>query len=254
MASSEAEAAGAAKKVTWSTDTEMVNSEEDSSEVDSLIDYNEEDELKAAKKATAKVALREMLINNGNALKGILRTEKMKTHYVSPFSEEDAMSIEDILGEIPKEDLHEVGMIQGRIFMPASFVQKWVIPTIRVRKALNDHEPKLPGGIETAMLFAIFDQSILDLTKNRHSTDEKIHSIRALATCAQDANHKLIERMRKGGDGIKDMPKPLSTNLNEVFKCHHWMTCSTCHKAIIIIIKTGLLKQSNSIASILKEI
>ena len=63
------------------------------------------------------------------------------------------MSLEDILSEIPKEDLHEVGMVQRRIYMPASFMQKWIIPTIRARNALKDHGTGLPGGIETAMLF-----------------------------------------------------------------------------------------------------
>ena len=75
-------------------------------------------------KVLERKALREMLIRNGHALRQILRSEKVKAHYVSPFSEEDTMSIEDILCEIPEEDLHEVGMVQKRIFMPASFVQK----------------------------------------------------------------------------------------------------------------------------------
>ncbi len=99
--------------------------DEDTSEYDEeLIDYNEQDEKEAAQKAAELVALKEILTANGYTLREILRSEKVKAHYVSPFSEEDAMSIEDILGEIPKEDLHEVGTVQKRIFMPASFVQK----------------------------------------------------------------------------------------------------------------------------------
>ncbi len=117
------------------------------------------------------------------------------------------MSIEDILGEIPKEDLHEVGTVRNRIFMPASFVQKWIIPTIRARNALKDHGTRMPGGIETAMLFSIFDQSILDLTKSRQQLDDGAYSLRALVACAQDANSKLIERMKKGNDGIKKYRK-----------------------------------------------
>jgi hypothetical protein len=79
-------------------------------------------------------------------------------------------------------------------------MQKWVIPTIRARNALNDHGTRLPGGYETAMLFSIFDQSILDTTKSRQQLDEDDHAIRAIVACAQDANIKLIERMRKGND------------------------------------------------------
>jgi hypothetical protein len=91
--------------------------DDDSSENDEeLMAYNEQNEMEAAIKATELVALKEMLTTNGRTLREILRSEKVKTHYVSPFSAEDAMSIEDILGEIPKEDLHEVGTVQRRIY------------------------------------------------------------------------------------------------------------------------------------------
>jgi hypothetical protein len=75
------------------------------------------------------------------------------------------MSVEDILSEIPEDDLlvQEVAIVQGRIFMPVNFVQKWILPTLRVRKALSAvKDGSLPGGIETAMLYSIFDQSIID--------------------------------------------------------------------------------------------
>ncbi len=117
MASTEANAANAANDV-------------DTSEEDSLIDYNEEDEIEAAQKAVDQKALKQMLTNNGFAFRNLLRSEKVKQHFTFPFSKENAMSPEDILSEIPKEDLDEVGTVQRRIFMPASFVQKWIIPTI----------------------------------------------------------------------------------------------------------------------------
>ena len=126
------------------------------------------------------------------------------------------MSLEDILSEIPKEDLHEVGTVQRRIYMPASFMQKWVIPTIRARNALNGHGEELPGGYETAMLFSIFDQSILDTTKSRQQLDEDDHAIRAIVACAQDANIKLIERMRKGNDDLKEIARASLKQLEQV--------------------------------------
>ncbi len=64
------------------------------------------------------------------------------------------MSIEDMLLEIPTDDLCHVGTIKDRIYMPVHFAQKWVLPTIQVHKALQLLEDKsLPGGIETAMLY-----------------------------------------------------------------------------------------------------
>jgi hypothetical protein len=216
-ASSEANAARAAGM-------ETANPEENTSDVDELVDYNEdsEEDLDAALRETQaqikeleRRALKEMLISNGHALREILKSEKVKDHFVSPFSEENAMSIEDILGEIPKEDLHDVGTLSRRIFMPASFVQKWIIPTIRARNALKEHCPETPGGIETALLFSIFDQSILDTTKARPQRDEEANQLRALVSCAQDANYKLIERMRKGGDGIKNIARASLNQLEQ---------------------------------------
>jgi hypothetical protein len=133
------------------------------------------------------------------------------------------MSPEDILSEIPKEDLHEVGMVQRRMFMPASFVQKWIIPTIRARNALNGQGTQLPRGNETAMLFSIFDQSILDTTKPRQQLDEDAYALRAIVACAQDANIKLIERMRKGNDGLKEIARASLQQLEQVVQLppHH---------------------------------
>jgi hypothetical protein len=52
---------------TASTEASAANAanDGDTSEEDSLIDYNEEDEIEAAQKATERKALKEMLINNG---------------------------------------------------------------------------------------------------------------------------------------------------------------------------------------------
>jgi hypothetical protein len=52
----------------------------------------------------------------------------------------EEMSIEDIMREIPPEDLHYVGSVKDRIYMPVGFVQKWVLPTIRVQKALKEYQ------------------------------------------------------------------------------------------------------------------
>ncbi len=57
------------------------------------------------------------------------------------------------------------------------------------------------------MLFSIFDQSILDLTKSRQQHDEGAYALRAIVACAQDANIKLIEKMRKGNDGLKEIAR-----------------------------------------------
>ncbi len=58
----------------------------DTSEEDELYDYNDEDKIAAAQKAAAETkALKEMLANNGFAYRNILRSEKVKQHFTSPF-------------------------------------------------------------------------------------------------------------------------------------------------------------------------
>jgi hypothetical protein len=75
--------------------------------------------------------------------------------------------------EIPTEDLHNVGSVKGLLFMPPSFVQKHILPAIKVRKALKQsNEGEVPDGIETAILFSIFDQSVMNFNK---STGETIY-------------------------------------------------------------------------------
>jgi hypothetical protein len=65
----------------------VMTGEEDSdtSEVDELIDYNEQDKVEAAKKAVDQKALKEMLTNNRFTLRNILRSKKVKGHFTSHF-------------------------------------------------------------------------------------------------------------------------------------------------------------------------
>jgi hypothetical protein len=72
--------------------------------------------------------------------------ERIPAHYVSPMSTEDEMSVEDMLAEIPKEDLQSVAIVQGHIYMPMPFARKYILPTLRVHKALSAvKDESLPG-------------------------------------------------------------------------------------------------------------
>jgi hypothetical protein len=65
------------------------------------------------------------------------------------------------------------------------------------------------------MLFSIFDQSILDTTKLRQQLDDDDHALRAIIACAQDANVKLIERMRQGNNGLKEIARNSLSQLEQ---------------------------------------
>ena len=71
----------------------------DTSEVNEPFETEEQiqaelDRLEAEQAARETKALREMLANNGFAYRNILRSEKVKQHFTSPFSKENAMSPE----------------------------------------------------------------------------------------------------------------------------------------------------------------
>ncbi len=90
MASAEVNAASAAN-------------DKDTSEEDSLVDYNEDDETEAAPKAADQKTLKEMLTHNGFAYRNILRSEKVKQQFTSPFSKENTMSSEEYFWKYPKK-------------------------------------------------------------------------------------------------------------------------------------------------------
>ncbi len=71
--------------------------------------------------------------------------------------------------------------------MPASFAQKYILPTVKVRKALKLHaDNNLPGGVETAMLFAIFDQSVMDLNRPVSDNLAENAALRAMVSYTKD--------------------------------------------------------------------
>jgi hypothetical protein len=115
-------------------------------------------------KAT-KLELRDALAKNGLAMKQVLKEHPVKAYYTSPMLV-GTMPPEKILLEIPAEDQQNLGLIKDQVIMLINFFQKWVLPTIQARKALRKLEDgNLPGGIKTAMLYSIFDQSVMDLNR-----------------------------------------------------------------------------------------
>ena len=103
-----------------------------------LIDYNEDGTaaaVEAAAKADRVKNLREMFASQGKEYRTLLKSEKVKDLFTSNMTVE--MSAEDILSDIPKEELHNVGVVKGLLIMPPGFVQKYILPAIKVRKALK---------------------------------------------------------------------------------------------------------------------
>jgi hypothetical protein len=124
-----------------------------------------------------RLAVRDLISENGFVLRRELKSESIKGYFLSPLEME----------EIPVEDLRYVGSVKGRIYMPASFFQKWPLPTIRVRKALEQAQKgELPGGMEAAMLASIFDQSIMDLNNPISTNIADNEALRAMVYHTKD--------------------------------------------------------------------
>jgi hypothetical protein len=92
-----------------------------------LYDCNREIDKERHERRMARLALRDQLSENGFALRKALKNESIKGYFPSPLEMEE-MSIEDIMAEIPAEDLRYVGNIKDWIFMPALFFQTWFSP------------------------------------------------------------------------------------------------------------------------------
>jgi hypothetical protein len=189
-----------------------------------LIDYNEglnPEEiaaLEAAKIQATKVALRDSLASNGLAMRKALRGNIMKGYFASPMTMEE-MSIEDMLLEIPTDDLRHVGTIKDRIYIPVHFVQMWVLPTIQVRKALQLLEDKsLPGGIETAMHYSIYDQSAMDLNRSTSANLADNQALRAMVAHAKDDSIKHLSLLK---EGIQGQTNGLLTALQRIKEVTH---------------------------------
>ncbi len=128
--------------------------------------------------------------------------------------------MEDMLLEIPTDDLRHVGTIKDRIYMPAHFVQKWVLLTIQVRKALQLLEDKsLPGGIETAMLYSIYDQSVMDLNRSTSANLADNQALRAMVAHAKDDS--IIKHLSLLKEGIQGQTNGLLTALQRIKEVTH---------------------------------
>ncbi len=115
-----------------------------------------------------------------------LKEHNIKAYYASPMLV-GTVPPEEILLEVPAEDRQNVGLMKDQIIMPMNFFQKWLLSTIQVRKALKQLEDgNLPGGIETAMLNSIFDQSVMDLNRPLSDNFAENKALRAMVAHAKD--------------------------------------------------------------------
>ena len=117
----EAEVIAAIADVDIVVEDDQLSDDQDSHDRERLL-YREKQE-----REMARLKLRDLISENGFALRRELKNESIKGYFPSPL-EMEGMSVEDIMTEIPVEDLRYVGSVKGRIYMPASFSKSGLFP------------------------------------------------------------------------------------------------------------------------------
>jgi hypothetical protein len=192
----EAEATAATAAAEMAIENGQLSDDQDSHDRERLL-WKEKQERELKRRA-----VRDLISENGFALRNELKKESIMGYFPSPLEMEE-MSVEDIMTEIPVEDLRYVGSVKGRIYLPASIFQKWLLPTIRVRKALEQAQKgELPGGMEAAMLASIFDQSIMSLNKPISTNIAENEALRAMVYHTKDDKTHQFLPMEEGRRGL----------------------------------------------------
>jgi len=104
----------------------------------------------------------------------------------------------EILQLIPKEDAEQVNEFQGLVYMPEHFLEKYLIPSMQLRKILDHEEDTMgedfsafPGGQEIALLYSLF----------RHTKDTKDvedpDKLRALIAHANEQTPQQVLQVRE---------------------------------------------------------
>ncbi len=112
--SDEAEVIAATAAVDIVVEDGQLSDDQDSHDRERIL-YREKQE-----REIKRLAVRDLISENGFALREELKSESIKGYFPSPLEMEE-MSVEDIMTETPVEDLRYVGSVKGRIYMPASF-------------------------------------------------------------------------------------------------------------------------------------
>jgi hypothetical protein len=90
------------------------------------------------------------------------------------------MTLAEILQTIPAEDAEQISEFQGLVYMPEQFMQKYLLPTMQIRKLLETEsevargDQPLPGGPETAIMYALYHQA---KTTQATMLDSKLRSL-----------------------------------------------------------------------------
>jgi hypothetical protein len=106
--------------------------------------------------------LEEEMIEEGLRLRKLVCRDLVQSHK-SISMQAATRSLAEILQLVPEEDARQVSQFQGLVYMPEHFLEKYLLPTLQLRRTLerededkNEEFDSLPGGPETAVMYALF--------------------------------------------------------------------------------------------------
>jgi hypothetical protein len=161
---------------------------------------------------TAQESLTERLHVHGLRMRQSINRDPVQVHRAISMKAA-TRSLEEMLELIPFEDAEQISTFQGQVYMPESFLEKYLLPTMQMRKYLENEEATsvndqtLPGGIETAMMYSMFNQTkvVRDAESNR--------KLRALIAHAEEQTPQLVDQI---GQNIRSKTRSLEIYVSQL--------------------------------------
>ncbi len=126
-------------------------------------------------------ALSNKLSENGYTMRMKVYADREQAYRAMPMTAPTKTLAEILqLLVVPLEDAEQISEFQGLVYMPEQFLEKYLLPTMQIRKLLEtENQPDqgtqpLPGGPETAIMYSLYYQ-----TRTTQSTtmDNKLRSL-----------------------------------------------------------------------------
>ena len=129
-------------------------------------------------------------------------------------------SLAEILQLVPLEDAAQISEFQGLVYMPEQFLEKYLLPTMQIRKLLETENipdqgtQPLPGGPETAIMYSLYRQSTAFKSTEMdnklrslvtHSVTDTTHLVKEI-TEDRKAREKLLETYTKQLSEVTTVP------------------------------------------------
>ena len=142
-------------------DEDMGEGQEEASETHSQLTVLE----RARVQLPQQDALSDTLAENGFRLRQRISRDIVQAIIPVPMTA-PTRPLAEVLSLIPREDAEQISLYHGQVFMPQYFLEKFLLPTMQLKKILEEEGNQtpeewdlVPGGPETAMMYAIFRQS-----------------------------------------------------------------------------------------------